>query len=135
MTDHGPVWDMSLRLSGRPAEMPYLEIDRKDLESKGLTVTRDLMEWVGPWGVSFSANLTPDETGIGNWTEEQFIFSLREGKLKGLPGSRSLLPPMPWESFAQMTDGELKAIYAYLKSIKPIHNIVPQALPPASVEN
>jgi hypothetical protein len=132
MTSQGMVFDETLMLSGRPSEMPALDIDRQELESKGLTATGDLTEWAGPWGVSYAANLTPDETGIGNWTEEQFILSLREGKYKGLAGSRTLLPPMPWESFSQMTDDEIKAIFAYLKSIKPIKNLVPDVLPPAS---
>lgn len=132
MTERGPVPDMSLLLSGRPAEMPLIDVDRAEMESKGLVVARDLTEWIGPWGVSFAANLTPDETGIGNWTEEQFFLALREGKYKGLAASRTLLPPMPWESFSFMTDSEVKAIFAYLMSIKPIHNIVPPALPPTS---
>ena len=132
MTDRGPVPDMSLMLSGHPAEMPLIDIERAEMERKGLIITRDLTEWIGPWGVSFAANLTPDETGIGNWTEEQFFLALREGKYKGIQESRTLLPPMPWESFSHMTDGEIKAIFAYLKSIKPIRNIVPLPIPPAS---
>jgi hypothetical protein len=135
MTSHGPVLDNSLLLSGHPAEMPRIEIDRKEFESKGLTVALDFTEWIGPWGVSFAANLTPDDTGIGNWTEEQFILALREGKYKGLSGSRLLLPPMPWEMYGKMTDDEIKAIFAYLKSIKPISNIVPPPIPPVSSEN
>lgn len=134
MTSQGMVFDESLMLSGHPSEMPAIDIDRLELESKGLVATGQLTEWVGPWGVSYAANLTPDETGIGNWTEEQFFLALREGKYKGLAGSRTLLPPMPWESFSQMTDDEIKAIFAYLKSIKPIKNIVPVALPRASTE-
>lgn len=135
MTDHGPVLDTSLLLSGHPAEMPRIEIDREELESKGLTVAGDFTEWVGPWGVSFAANITPDETGIGNWTEEQFFLALREGKYKGLQEGRTLLPPMPWESFSHMTDGEVKAIFAYLKSVKPVSNLVPPPVPPTSAGN
>lgn len=122
--------DTALWLSGHPAEMPSFEVDRKAMESKGLIVTQDLTKWVGPWGVSFSANLTPDETGIGNFTEEQFFRVLREGKYKGLVNARPILPPMPWEMFRHMTDDEIKAIFAYLKSIKPVKNIVPAPLPP-----
>ena len=134
MTNQGPVHDESLRLSGRPAENPGIEIDRKEIESKGLTVTGDLTEWIGPWGISFAANLTPDETGLGNWTEDQFMLAIREGKSKGLSGSRTLLPPMPWEMYRHMTDGELKAVFAYLKTLKPISNIVPPPIPPVSAE-
>lgn len=134
MTNLGPVPDNSLMLSGHPSEMPRIEIDRKEIESKGLTVTRDLTEWIGPWGVSFAANLTPDETGLGNWSEDQFMLAIREGKSKGLSGSRTLLPPMPWEMYRHMTDGELKAVFAYLKSIKPVRNLVPPPVPPVSSE-
>lgn len=95
-----------------------------------MAITQTLTAWVGPWGVTFSANLTPDPTGIGGWTEQQFIYALREGKFKGLPNSRPILPPMPWQSIGRMTDDELKAIFSYLKSIKPINNAVPNAMPP-----
>lgn len=132
MTPQGPVPDESLLLSGHSAQMPKIEIDRKEIESKGLAVTQDLTEWIGPWGVSYSANLTPDETGIGNWQESNFITAVREGKYKGMKNARTLLPPMPWEMFKSMSDDEIKAIFAYLKSIKPVKNLVPAVLPPVS---
>ena len=130
MTEHGPVPDMSLRLSGHPANMPSIDIDRIEIQGKGLIVSQDLTEWVGPWGVSYAANLTPDPTGTGNWTEEQFFIALREGKSKGIRDARPLLPPMPWEGIGQMTDDEIKAVFAFLKSIKPIENLVPAPVPP-----
>ena len=135
MTNHGPVLDSTLWLAGHPANMPRIDIDRKEVETKGLAVAKDLTEWVGPWGISFSANLTPDPTGIGNWTEEQFIYSLRNGTAKGIPGSRPLLPPMPWEMIRNMTDDEMKAVFAYLNSIKPVNNLVPAPVPPTSMAN
>jgi hypothetical protein len=86
--------------------------------------------WAGPWGVSYTANLTPDRnTGIGIWTEDMFIKSMRNGKHMGT--SRTILPPMPWPWYAKMRDEELKAIFAYLKSIPPIQNHVPDPLPPS----
>ena len=85
----------------------------------------DLTSAAGPWGMSFAGNITSDETGIGNWKEEQFINALRHGKWKGLDNNRSLLPPMPWVVYKNMTDEDLKAIYTYLKTTKPVHNIVP----------
>jgi hypothetical protein len=130
MTDHGPVPDDELFLSGRPSGNPSIDVNRKEMQQKGLAVTQDLTEWVGPWGVSYAANLTPDETGILNWKEEQFLRAIKEGKYKGLPDARTLLPPMPWEQMGNMTDDELKAIFSYLKTIKPIKNLVPQVLPP-----
>lgn len=132
MTSTGPEPDFSLALSGHPAKMPPPDVDRKAMESKGLVVTNDLTAWVGPWGISYTANITSDSTGIGNWSEDQFILCLREGKLKGIAGSRELLPPMPWQDIKLMSDGELKAIFAYLKSTKPIQNVVPGAELPVS---
>jgi len=135
MTATGPAPDMTLLLSGHPAAAPVPDVDHAAMESKGLAVTNDMTAWVGPWGTSYAANLTPDETGIGHWTETQFIRALREGKFKGLPDSRPLLPPMPWQNYASMKDEELKAIFAYLQSVKPVHNIVPPPVPPATMHH
>jgi len=132
MTDHGPDLDSSLLLSGHPAQMPIPDIDRKMVEKKGLAVTDMLTAWVGPWGVSFAANLTSDPTGIGNWQEENFIRAIREGKYKGIESARSLMPPMPWPMYKHLTDDELKAIFAFLKSTNPVSNLVPQVMPPLS---
>jgi hypothetical protein len=130
MTDHGPDFDMDRMLSGHPAAIPPPEIDRKEVESKGLVVTNTLTAWVGPWGISYSANLTSDVTGIGNWQESAFMNAIRHGKFKGIDSARPLLPPMPWEMLKNMTDDELKAIFAYLKSTPPIQNVVPEPQPP-----
>lgn len=132
MSPKGPVLDESLMLSGHPAALPPPDVDRKEMETKGLAVTQTLTAWVGPWGISYAANLTPDETGIGAWTEETFMIALREGKYKGLKNGRSLLPPMPWFFYKSMSDDEIKAIFAYLKSIKPVKNLVPQYQPPVN---
>ncbi|WP_276497117.1 c-type cytochrome [Pontibacter litorisediminis] len=132
MTDKGPVMDFSRALSGHPAQMPPPDVNRKEVEEKGLAVTQTLTSWVGPWGISYAANLTSDPTGIGNWTEKHFFTAIREGKHKGLESGRMLLPPMPWEMLRHMTDEELRAVYTYLKSTKPIKNVVPPAQPPVS---
>ena len=128
----GPEPDTSLFLSGHPAQMPPVAIDRKMAESKGIVATNLLTAWVGPWGISYAANLTSDETGIGTWQESNFITAIRKGLFKGIEGARPLLPPMPWQQYRNMTDDELKAIFAYLKSTKPIKNIVPEPTPPVS---
>ena len=130
MTAMGPVIDSSAMLAGHIAGSPEPMVNKKDAQGKGLIVTSDLTTWVGPWGTSYTANLTSDETGIGNWTEKQFMRALREGKYKGLEGARSLLPPMPWEMYRNFTDDEIKAIFAYLKTTKPVKNVVPAPLPP-----
>ena len=77
----------------------------------------------GPWGISYAANLTPDkETGIGGeYTEALFIKAMRTGKS---PDGGSILPPMPWQNYSKMTDDDLKALWAYLQSIKPVKNKV-----------
>jgi hypothetical protein len=125
MGPNGPELDMSLMLSGHPSKMPPPDVDRKEMESKGYAVTQTMTAWVGPWGISYAANLTPDPTGIGNWQESNFITALKEGKFKGMKAGRTLMPPMPWEIYKNASDDEIKAIFAYLKSTKPIQNIVP----------
>lgn len=136
MTPNGPMPDTSMILAGHPANVPPPQIDRKGMGSKGLIVTNDLTVWIGPWGISYAANLTPDTTtGTGNWTEEQFLRVFREGKFSGAENARSLLPPMSFvaEGFTHAaSDDELKAMFAYLKTIKPVHNVVPAPVPPLS---
>ena len=126
----GMELDSSMFLSGHPAQSAAVDVNHKEMQSKGLILTNDLTTWIGPWGVSYTANLTSDATGIGNWKEEQFFKAIREGKFKGLDNNRSILPPMPWPVYKYMTDDELKAIFAYLKSTKPIKNVVPPPVPP-----
>lgn len=89
----------------------------------------DLTNGAGPWGMSFAANLTSDETGIGNWSQAQFINSIRKGKFKGMDNGRDLLPPMPWYIYKNMTDEDLKSIYYFLKTTKPVENVVPAPKP------
>lgn len=84
--------------------------------------------WQGPWGVSYARNLTPDkETGIGSWTDEQIITAIRQGRR---PDGTPVLPPMPWPDFAAMTDDDVKAIVAFLRSVPPVHHAVPAVVPP-----
>jgi len=119
-----------LRFSGYPSNRPFNKIST-DAFSKGwMTFNQDLTSAAGPWGISFAANITSDSTGIGTWTETQFIKALREGKSKGLDGNRPILPPMPWQNFKNLSDDDLKAIFAFLKTTAPVHNIVPQPIPP-----
>lgn len=135
MTKMGPVPDTNMILAGHPANVPPPSINRKEIESKGLAVTNDLTVWIGPWGISYAANLTPDNTGLNNWTPDQFIRTFRELKMNGSPNARPLLPPMSFvaEGFSHTaSDDELKAIFAYLQTIKPVHNAVPAPVPPVS---
>ncbi len=132
MTAMGPDIDSAFLFAGYMAGSPVPEVNRKEMQDKGLAVTGDLTSWVGPWGISYTANLTSDSTGIGAWKEEQFFRAIREGKSKGLASNRDLLPPMPWQMYRHMTDNELNAIFAYLKTTKPIKNVVPPPVPPAT---
>lgn len=128
----GPEPDTSRLLSGHIAEMPIGKIDTTVLKSWVL-FNYSTTAMAGQWGVSYAANLTSDSTGVGNWTEKQFFKAIREGKYKGLDGGRMLLPPMPWPVYAQATDDDLKAIFAFLKSTKPIKNLVPAPIPPTEM--
>lgn len=114
---------MTLVAEGRVAE----GLQRLD---EAATAAGTNTAWAGPWGVSFTANLTPDEnTGIGIWTEDIFMNTIRNGRHWGV--ARPLPPPMPWQAYRELTDEDLKSVYAYLRSIPPIHNRVPQPLSPA----
>jgi hypothetical protein len=132
MTAHGPEIDSARMLSGHPETVPVPKINAAELQNWVL-FSHNLTTFVGPWGVSFAANLTSDATGIGNWTEGQFINAIRHGKYKGLENSRPLLPPMPWAMYKNATDEDLKAIFAYLKSTPPVQNRVPGPIAPDQI--
>jgi len=131
MGPHGPEVDMDLRLSGYPSGRPLNSFDTTTAKS-WILFGQDLTTAVGPWGRSFAANITSDPTGIGNWTEEQFIRCIREGKWKGLADARPLVPPMPWQNVARLTDEDLRSVYKYLKTTKPVNNTVPAWMPPGA---
>ena len=133
MGAQGPEIIPELLLSGYPADRPIVKFDSKMLKTGFSMFYPDLTAAAGPWGVSFAGNLTPDETGLGTWTEAQFKIALTQGKYKGIEGSRMLLPPMPWVNYTTMEDADIKAIFAYLKSIKPVKNLVPQPIAPDKI--
>ncbi len=131
MGAQGPAPDASRFLSGHPegsklppppaAQGPWIA-----------SATWDLTAWSGPWGISYAINLTPDEnTGIGSWSEETFTKALRTGRHMGV--ARPILPPMPWENFRNLSDEDLRAVYAYLRTIPAVKNRVPEPTPPAVV--
>jgi mono/diheme cytochrome c family protein len=133
MTPRGPVPDRSRLLSGHPASVAVAAVPTEGLgPGKWMAVTNgDLTAWAGPWGVSYGANLTPDHrTGLGDWTLAQFVDTMRTGRHLGV--GRPLLPPMPWQSVASLSDSDLRAVFAYLRSIKPIDNEVPAPVPPGA---
>ena len=119
--------DPARLLSGRPSTTPA---PAKPAIMGEITASGDLTAWNGPWGVSYTANLTPDPTtGLGKrYNEASFIKTIRTGKK---PEGDDLLPPMPWQVYMNMTDDDLKAVWAYLQTLKPIRNNV-KVSPPAA---
>ncbi len=130
----GPAVIPELLLSGYPSKQALKKVNKEVLKEGWLVATEDITAMAGPWGVSFSANITPDQTGIGNWTKENFATALRQGWYKGLEGTRKLLPPMPWQGFAVLTDEDITPIFTYLLSIKPVVNDVPDPLNPDEIK-
>lgn len=131
MTPLGPEPDPDRLLSGHPQDEPLPPIPKGS--ENWILFNMGLTGFVGPWGISYAANLTPDDTGTGSWSFDQFKMAIRKGKYKGLEGSRDLLPPMPWQMYQHFSDDELKAIFAYLQSIKPVRNLVPAPISPTDM--
>jgi mono/diheme cytochrome c family protein len=131
MGPNGPENDRSRLLSGHPEDVAITAAP-PPLDAPWMARgTGTFTGWAGPWGVSFAANLTPDpETGLGKWTAQNFAEAMRSGRHMGR--GRPILPPMPWKGVGHMTDADLQAVFAYLRSIPPIQNRVPDPLPPAA---
>jgi hypothetical protein len=130
MGAQGPEIIPELMLSGYPADRPVVKFTDPKIKEGFGQFYPDLTAAAGPWGISFAANLTPDETGIGNWSEDQFKIALTKGKFKGMETGRMLLPPMPFVNYANMEDEDIKAVFAYLKGVKPVKNLVPAPVAP-----
>lgn len=128
MTQNGPRIIDSLHLSGYPSSRKLTKVKLDAMQSGYVLMNGDLTATLGPWGVTYAANISSDETGIGNWTLEQFELAMVEGKYKGLANARNLLPPMPTQNFRNLNKSDLKAIYLYLKSTKPVRNVVPNVM-------
>jgi len=129
MGPNGPAPDMTRALSGHPAALVMPPAPQLPAGPWLVTVSATNTAWSGPWGVSFTANLTPDqETGIGSWTKQNFIDTLRNGRHLG--AGRPLLPPMPVAVYGQMSDDDLGAMFAYLHTLPAIANRVPAPIAP-----
>jgi len=126
MGEKGPAPDMSRMLSGHPqgTDLPPPPAQQGPwIMSAAATNTA----WAGPWGISYTANLTPDpETGLGKWTLRNFVETIRSGRHMGR--GRELLPPMPIPMYRNFSDEDLRAIFIYLQSIPAVPNRVPQPL-------
>ena len=119
----GMVPDLSRALSGRPQTTSLPTPATTEVHA-----SPDLTAWQGPWGYTVASNLTPDPaTGLGSrYNEASFITTMRTGKK---PNGTQIQPPMPSDVYQNMTDDDLKAIFAYLRTIKPIRNAVMAGLP------
>jgi cytochrome c553 len=130
MGPNGPVLDESRLLSGHPEDARLPPAPRLAEGPWMAVASWDLTAWSGPWGISYPINLTPDEnTGIGSWSEDTFVKALKTGRHMGV--SRPILPPMPWEAFRNLSEEDLRSVYAYLRTIRPIRNRVPEPEPPS----
>ena len=119
--------DLTRALSGRPVTTALPSETKAEVHA-----SLDLTAWTGPWGYSVASNLTPEPTtGIGTrYNEASFIAAMRTGKK---PNGTPIMPPMPSVVYQNMTDEDLRAIFAYLRTIKPITNAVFAGLtPPAA---
>ncbi|HWP85219.1 MAG TPA: c-type cytochrome [Terriglobia bacterium] len=131
MGPNGPEPDMARMLSGHPEDFKLPPPPALPPDTWNWAGTGTLTAFAGPWGITYAANLTPDEnTGLGIWDEAMFLKTIRNGRHMG--DGRPLQPPMPWAWYRRMTDEDLKAIFAYLKSIRPIRNRVPDYQEPAA---
>jgi hypothetical protein len=130
MGKNGPEWDMSRMLSGHPDTLTMPAVPALP-EGPWLVISSATnTAFAGPWGVSFTANLTPDEeTGLGKWTVKDFKATIRTGRHMGR--GREILPPMPIPVYSQMNDRDLESIFAYLRTIPAVKNRVPEPWAPA----
>lgn len=127
----GAEMDMNMYLAGHPENAAYPKFDMSMMQRGIFMVAAPtLAAFSMPFGTTFAANLTPDkETGLGEWTEQMFVDTMRIGHHQGDTSNRKLLPPMPIKNaYANLSDEDLKAMWAYLKTIKPVKNEVPVAL-------
>lgn len=124
----GPEPDMAFMLAGHPQALVMPPAPTLPPGPWMGTFSATNTAWAGPWGVSFTANLTPDpETGLGpQWSDRVFIGAIRNGRYMGK--GRPLLPPMPFPAMASLTDADLSAMFAYLRTVAPIRNQVPDPI-------
>ena len=128
---NGPEPDMSRALSGHPQSLVMPPAPQLPPGPWLVTMAATNTAFAGPWGVSFTANLTPDaETGLGQWTLKNFTDTIRTGRHMGR--GRPVLPPMPIPVYNNFTEDDLEAVFSYLRTIAPISNRVPEPLPPAT---
>lgn len=105
------------------------EGDVPGMELAGMAPLED-----NPGFTANAPNITQDEeTGIGNWTDDEIMISIREGRR---PDGTIIGPPMPINRYRNLSDNDVRAIVAYLRRVKPIRNEIPKSeyripLPPS----
>jgi hypothetical protein len=128
---NGPEPDMRRALSGHPQALVMPPAPKLPEGPWLVTIAATNTAYAGPWGVSYTANLTPDrESGLGKWTVKDFIETIRTGRRMGR--GREILPPMPYPVYSNLTDADLTAVFTYLQSIPAISNKVPEPQPPTT---
>ena len=129
MGKDGPEPDMTRMLAGHPAALQMPPVPSLPEGPWQVIASATNTAWAGPWGVSYTRNLTPDaDTGLGRWTLDNFVKTFRTGRRQGR--GREILPPMPIPAYKNFNDADLEAIYTYLQSIPPIRNNVPEPIAP-----
>jgi cytochrome c553 len=129
----GPEPDMTRRLSGHPADLVMPQAPAFGTSPWAWIAAGTNTAFAGPWGVSFTANLTPDpQTGLGKWTAETFIATMKTGRHEGK--GRPVLPPMPVENLANLSDSDIRDLFAYLQTLTPIKNRVPAPVDPPEAQ-
>jgi hypothetical protein len=136
MGPNGPEPDMTRMLSGHPEGLQMPPPPQPNGPWLWFAAATN-SAYAGPWGISYAINLTPDpNTGLGGgaWSADIFVKAIKSGRHFGT--SRPIMPPMPWQAYSHYSEADLRAIYAYLMSIPPIVNHVPEAVeappPPAA---
>ena len=133
MGANGPEPDMSRALTGHPSDLVMPPAPKLPPGPWLWVGAATNTAFAGPWGTSFAMNLTPDpETGLGKWTEQQFIDTMRTGRHLGI--GRPILPPMPYFIIGAATDEDIKSLFAYLRTLKPVKNKVPQPIEPPAAQ-
>ena len=115
----GMTPDPARLLSGRPSttKMP----SKADGE---IHASLDFTAFWGPWGQTVASNLTPDAaTGLPGrgYNEKTFLQTMRTGKK---PNGTAVMPPMPVEVYQNLSDDDLRSIWMYLQTLKPVRNAV-----------
>lgn len=125
------VPDLTRTLAGDPQGVT--DSTAKPMKGDVMVVGPNFTSFTLPFGTVRAANLTPDpETGLGKWTEQMFVDAMRKGRSTGT--GRAIMPPMPWYNVAVATDEDLRSIFAYLQTLKPVKNLVEVPSVPAEVE-